>query len=65
MLVHESERRKSVGEEQTRIAWSGIEELNSPLIGCAGVFGVGHVELLREVVFCLGRVDEAVGLVVC
>lgn len=47
------------------MGWSGIEELNSPLIGCAGVFGVGHVELLGEVVFCLGRVDEAVGLVVC
>lgn len=47
------------------MGWSGIGELNSPLIGCAGVFGVGHVELLGEVVFCLGRVDEAVGLVVC
>lgn len=65
MLVHESKRRKSVSEEQTGMGWSGIGELNSPLIGCAGVFGVGHVELLREVVFCLGRVDEAVGLVVC
>lgn len=29
------------------------------------MFRVGHVELLREVVFGLGRVDEAVGLVVC
>lgn len=65
MLVHESKRRNSVSKEQTRMGWSGIGELNSPLIGCAGVFGVGHVELLREVVFCLGRVDEAVGLVVC
>lgn len=40
-------------------------ELCSPLIGCAGVFGIGHVELLGKVVFGLGRVDEAVGLVVC
>lgn len=67
---HVIRRIRGVGRSSSRGSRGSFELhfgvlMHESLIGCASVFGVGHVELLGEVVFGLGRVDEVVGLVVC